>query len=80
MPCPFLSVPPHCLGFRERQEFEVQFGKTCWLPAPGFPSHLTGVCASVLVTQAQPAWDEQCFDFLICLCWAYLRWQPAQVT
>lgn len=64
MLCPFLSVPPRCLGLRERQEFEVEFGKTGWLPGPGFPSHLTGVCASVLVTQAPPAWDEQCFDFL----------------
>ena len=33
--------------------------------APGFPSHLTGVCASVLVTQALPTWDEQCSSFLI---------------
>lgn len=33
--------------------------KRLWLPALGFPSHLTGVRASVLVTQALSARDKQ---------------------
>ena len=56
----FFPHHPAALGYGRDRVWEEALAL-----AAGFPSHFTGVCASVLVTQALPTWDEQCSSFLI---------------